>query len=89
MFQVSEFHLLQFHSAAWHIVSMKMSFELVPCDGVDVYVGVGLRLPPIGCCPKELVYGKKNLLVIHPLGDHKLLLNSLKTIYGFHWVLSL
>jgi hypothetical protein len=27
--------------------------------------------------------------VIHALGDNELLLNSLKPIFGFHWVLSL
>jgi hypothetical protein len=30
------------------------------------------------------VRGKKNFLTIRALGDHELLLNSLKRIFGFH-----
>jgi hypothetical protein len=70
-------------------VSTKMSLELIPHDGVDVCMGIVVRLPPVGCCSIELVRDKKNFLVIHALGDHELLLNSLKPIFGFHWVLSL
>jgi hypothetical protein len=70
-------------------VSTKMSLELIPHDGVNVCMGIVVRLPPVGCCSIELVRDKKNFLVIHALGDHELLLNSLKPIFGFHWVLSL
>jgi hypothetical protein len=70
-------------------VSTKMSLKLVPCDGVDVYMSVAVRLPPVGCCSIELVHSKKDFLVIHELGDHESLLNSLKPIFGFHWVLGL
>jgi hypothetical protein len=66
-----------------------MSLELVPHDGVDIDMGVVVCLPPVGCCPKELVCGKKNFLVVCALGDHELLLNSLKPIFGFQWVFSL
>jgi hypothetical protein len=66
-----------------------MSLELIPRDGVDVCMGVAVCLPPVGCRSKELVHGKKNFLMIRALGDHELLLNSLKPIFGFYWVLSL
>jgi hypothetical protein len=52
-------------------------------------MGVTLSLPEICCHTKELVCGKKNLLAIHALADHELLLNSLKTIFGLHGVLGL
>jgi hypothetical protein len=70
-------------------VSMKTSLELIPCDGVDVRMGVIVRLPPVGCYSIELVHSKKDFLVIHALGDHEFLVNSLKPIFGFHWVLGL
>jgi hypothetical protein len=68
---------------------MEMSLELIPCDGVYVCMGIALRLPLVGYHSKELVHGKKDFLAICALGDHKLLLNTLKPIFGFHWVLSL
>jgi hypothetical protein len=70
-------------------VSTKMGLELIPHNGVDVCIGIVVRLPLVGCRFKELVYSKKNFLMIRALGDHKLLLNSLKTIFGFHWVRNL
>jgi hypothetical protein len=70
-------------------VSAETRLELVPCDGVDISMGVIVSLPPIRCRTKELVCGKKNLLVIRALGDHELLLNSLKPIFGLHGVLGL
>jgi hypothetical protein len=70
-------------------VVMETSLELVPHDGVDIYMGVTVSLPPIYCRTKELVCGKKNLLAIYALGDHELLLNSLKPIFGLHGVLGL
>jgi hypothetical protein len=87
--QVSEFPLLQLHGAAGYIVVTEMSLELVPCDGVDICMGVTVRLPPICCHTKELVRGKKNLLMIRALGDRELLLNSNKPIFGLHGVLDL
>jgi hypothetical protein len=68
---------------------MKMSLEVIPHNRVDVCVGVVVRLSPVCCYFKELVCGKKNLLVIHALSDHELLLNSLERILGFHGILSL
>jgi hypothetical protein len=65
---------------------MEMSLELIPRDGVDICMGVTVCLPPICCRTKELVRGKKNLLAIHALGDHELLLNSLKPIFSLHGV---
>jgi hypothetical protein len=56
-------------------VSIKMSLELIPHDGVDVRMGVAARLPPVGCRSIELVRGKMDFLMIHALGDHELLLN--------------
>jgi hypothetical protein len=67
-------------------VSTKMSPELVPCDGVNICMVVAIRLPPVGCCSIELMRSKKDFLMICALGDHKFLLNSLKPIFGFHWV---
>jgi hypothetical protein len=65
---------------------MKMGLELVPCDGVDVHMGVAVRLPSIGCCSKEFMRSKKDFLVIRALGDHEFLLNSFEPIFSFHWV---
>jgi hypothetical protein len=66
-----------------------MSLELIPCDGVDVHMGVAVRLPPAGYRSIELVRNKKDFLVIHALGDREFLLNSFETNFGFHWVLGL
>jgi hypothetical protein len=66
-----------------------MSLELVPCDGVDVHMGVAVRLPSVACCSVELVRSKKDFFTIRALGDHDFLLNSLQAIFGFHWVLGL
>jgi hypothetical protein len=46
---------------------MKMSLKLIPCDGVDVRMGVAVCLPPVGYCSIELVRSKKNFLVIRAL----------------------
>jgi hypothetical protein len=37
-----------------------MSLELIPCDGVDVHMGIAVHLPLVGCCPIELVRSKKD-----------------------------
>jgi hypothetical protein len=66
-----------------------MSLELIPRDGVNVCMGVAIRLPLVGYCSIELVRSKKDFLVIRALGDHEFLLNSLKPIFGFHWILGL
>jgi hypothetical protein len=66
-----------------------MSLELIPCDGVDIHMGVAIYLPLVHCCSIELVRSKKDFLVIHALGDHEFLLNSFEPIFGFHWVLGL
>jgi hypothetical protein len=63
---------------------MKTSLELIPCDGVDVRMGVTVRLPSVGCHSIELVRGKKDFLVVSALGDHEIFLNSLKPIFIFH-----
>jgi hypothetical protein len=70
-------------------VSAESSIELVPGDGVDVRMGVVVRLPPVGCGPIKLVRSKKDLLAICALGDHKFLLNSLKPIFCIHGVFGL
>jgi hypothetical protein len=72
-----------------YIVITEMGLELVPRDGVDICMGVTIRLLPICCRTKELVHGKKNLLVIRALVDHELLLNSLKPILSLHGVIGL
>jgi hypothetical protein len=50
-----------------YIVVMETSLELIPRDGVDIGMGVIVRLPPICYRTKELVRGKKDLLVIRAL----------------------
>jgi hypothetical protein len=50
-----------------------MSLELIPGDGVDVHMGIAVRLPPVGCCAIEFVPSKKDLLMISALGDHEFL----------------
>jgi hypothetical protein len=67
-------------------VSTKMSLELVPCDGVDVHMGVAVRLPLVCCCSIELVRSKKDFLVIRSLGDHEFFLNSFEPVFSFRWV---
>jgi hypothetical protein len=54
-----------------------MSLELIPGDSIDVHMGIAVRLPPVGCCPIELLSSKKDLLVISALGDHEFLFNPL------------
>jgi hypothetical protein len=70
-------------------VSAETSLELVPCDGVDDCVGIAVRLPPVGCCPIELVCNKKDLLVISALGDHEFRLDPLESIFCVHGVFGL
>jgi hypothetical protein len=66
-----------------------MSLELVQCDGVDVHMGIAVRLLPVGCCPIELVCSKKDLLAIHALGDHEFLFIPLELIFCIHGVFGL
>jgi hypothetical protein len=54
-----------------------MSLDLVPGDGVDICMGIAIRLPPISCCPIKLVSSKKDPLAIRALGDHEFLLDPL------------
>jgi hypothetical protein len=68
---------------------VETSLELIPCDGVNVHMGITVRLPPVGCCPIELVRSKKDLLTIRALGDHKFLFNPLEPIFCLHRVLGL
>jgi hypothetical protein len=70
-------------------VSAETSLELIPGDGVDVCMGVAVRLSPVGCCPIELVCSKKDLLVISALGDHEFLLDPLEPIFYVHGVFDL
>jgi hypothetical protein len=66
-----------------------MSLELVPGDGVDVHMGIAVRLPPVGCCPIELVCSEKDLLTISALSDHEFLLDPLESIFCVHGVFGL
>jgi hypothetical protein len=66
-----------------------MSFELIPSDGVDVHMGIAVRLPPVGCCTIELVRNKKDLLMISALGDHEFLFNPLEPVFCIHGVFGL
>jgi hypothetical protein len=70
-------------------VGAETSPELVLGDGVDVCMGVAVRLPPVDYCPIELVCSKKDLLMIRALGDHKFLLDPLEPIFCVHWVFGL
>jgi hypothetical protein len=70
-------------------VGAETSLELVLGDGVDVCMGVAVRLPPVGCCPIKLVCSEKDLLVISALGDHEFLLHPLKPIFYIHGVFGL
>jgi hypothetical protein len=65
-------------------VGVETSLELIPGDGVDVCMGIAIRLPPISCCPIKLVRSKKDLLVIRALGDHEFLLDLLEPIFCVH-----
>jgi hypothetical protein len=66
-----------------------MSLELVPGDGVDVCMGIAIRLPSVSCCAIKLVRSKNDLLVIRALGDHEFLLDPLKPILCVHGVFGL
>jgi hypothetical protein len=58
-------------------VIAETSLELIPYDGVDVHMRIAVHLPPVGCCPIELVHSKKDFLTIRALGDHEILFNPL------------
>jgi hypothetical protein len=70
-------------------VSAETSLELVSCNGVDVHIGIAVRLPPVGCCPIELVRSKKDFLTIRALDDHEFFFNTLESIFCIHGVLGL
>jgi hypothetical protein len=70
-------------------VSAETSLELISGDGVDVRMSVAVRLPPVGCCPVELVCSEKDLLVISALGDHEFLFDPLEPIFCIHGVFGL
>jgi hypothetical protein len=72
-----------------HIVSAETILELVPGDGVDVHMGIAVRLPPVGCCAIEMVCSKKDLLMISALGDHEFLFNPLELVFCIHGVFGL
>jgi hypothetical protein len=63
-----------------------MSLELIPGDGVDVRMGIAVRLPLVSCCPIELLCNEKDLLTISALGDHEFLLDPLEPIFCVHGV---
>jgi hypothetical protein len=70
-------------------VSAETSLELVPGDGVDVCMSVAVCLPPVGCCPIDLVCSKKDVLAISALEDHEFLLDPLEPIFCVHGVFGL
>jgi hypothetical protein len=70
-------------------VGVETSLELIPGDGVDVCMGVVVRLPLVGCCPIELVCSENDLLTISALGDHEFLLDPLEPIFYIHGVFGL
>jgi hypothetical protein len=72
-----------------HVVGAETSLELVLGDGVNVCMGIAIRLPPISCCPIKLVRSKKDILAIRALGDHEFLLDPLEPIFCVHGVFGL
>jgi hypothetical protein len=70
-------------------VGAETSLELVPGDGVNICMGIAVRLPPVGYCPIELVRSKKDLLTISALRDHEFLFNPLESIFCVHGVFGL
>jgi hypothetical protein len=72
-----------------HIVGAEMSLELVPGDGVNVCMGIAIRLPLVSCYPIKLVRSKNNLLTIRALGDHEFLLDPLEPIFCVRGVFGL
>jgi hypothetical protein len=70
-------------------VGAETSLELVPGDGVNVRMSIAVRLPPVGCCPIELVHSKKDLLAIRALGDDEFLFNPLELIFCVRGVFGL
>jgi hypothetical protein len=61
-----------------------MSLELIPCDGIDVPMGIAVCLPLVGCC--AMVRSKKDLLTISALGDHEFIFNPLELVFCIHGV---
>jgi hypothetical protein len=70
-------------------VGAETSLELVLGDGVDICMGILIRLPPVSCCLIKSVRSKKNLLMIRALGDHEFLLDPLEPIFCVHGVFGL
>jgi hypothetical protein len=70
-------------------MSAETSLKLIPSDGVDVHMGIAVRLRPVGCCAIELVRSKKDLLTISALGDHEFLFNPLELVFCIHGVFGL
>jgi hypothetical protein len=70
-------------------VSVETSLELIPCDGVNVHMGIALRLLLVSCCAIELVCSKKDLLAISALGDHEFLFNPIEPVFCIHGVFGL
>jgi hypothetical protein len=70
-------------------MSAETSLELIPSDGVDVHMGIAVRLQPVGCCAIELVRSKTDLLTISALGDHEFLFNPLELVFCIHGVFGL
>jgi hypothetical protein len=70
-------------------VGAETGLELIPGDGVNIRMGIAVRLPPVSCCAIELVRSKKDLLAISALGDHDFLFNPLEPIFCVHGVFGL
>jgi hypothetical protein len=70
-------------------VGAETSLELILGDGVEVCMGIVIRLPPVSCCAIELVCSKKDILAISALGDHEFLLDPLEPIFCVHGVFGL
>jgi hypothetical protein len=70
-------------------VSAETSLELIPCDGVNIHMGIAVCLPPVGCYLTVLVRSKNDLLIISALDDHEFLFNPLELIFCVHGVFGL
>jgi hypothetical protein len=82
-----EFLSLQLEGTAEQVLSPDASLELIPCDCLNIRVGVAISLPPIYSDSKQLVCRKKNFCTVGTLGFLQLLLNWLQPVLCIHGIL--
>jgi hypothetical protein len=72
-----------------HVVSPKVSLELIPGDSLDTGVSVIVSLPPVSCSTKQLVLHKKSLFTVGALGYLQFLLDLVQLVLCIHGILGL